>query len=116
MLPSRTEQLMMTAVSHALAECETVIGTGIKRTKLELLKDASEGRPLAKSGVTERRFTKVYRDALDQLANRIWAEMKRVMEETYNPPYAQLENDLRSVSTNSARCRDHLERLCLKSK
>ena len=88
---------MMTAVSHALAERETIIGTGIKGTKLELLKDASEGRPLASSGVTERRFAKVYTDALDKLANHLWAEMKRVMEETYSTPYDQLEDDLRSL-------------------
>jgi len=91
MLPDKTNQLMVTAVSHTLSEWDSLVGIALKKLKWGLLIQTS-----ARSGAAEKQFSRIYFDTLDKLADRAWNEMKRVLEDTRVKPYDTLENDLAS--------------------
>jgi len=106
---------MTTAVSHALADRETLVGTALREAKFALIRQR-----LGKSSVAEKKFCQIYMDSFEQLANRAWSEIKRVLNEVCVKPYAELESDLtsfihlrlgetyealcRSAQTNAASC------------
>jgi len=92
MLSPKTNQLLNAAIDHLIREAGPRIGKQVQAVKFDF---ARRGTGL--SSMAEQQMAQVHIEAMQQIANDIWKEIKRVLQEVCVQPYAQLETDVTSI-------------------
>jgi len=92
MLSAKTNQLLNAAIDHKIREAGPRIGKQVQALKFDL---ARRGTSL--SSMAEQQMAQVHIEAMEQIADDIWKQVKRVLQEICIHPYAQLENDIGTI-------------------